>query len=72
MTMTLLNYETSGKNDDQQNKENQDKTNMTSKSKSANSAHLYSLLSINLLSTYTIFFYFGNAWVNAISKSLIL
>jgi hypothetical protein len=52
VTMTLLNAE-GGKNDDQQNKENQDKCKMTSKS--ANSAHLFSLLSTNIL--YYIFLF---------------
>jgi hypothetical protein len=50
MTMTQLDYETSGKNDDQQNKENQDKTYMTSKSD--NCAHSYSLPSIIILTLY--------------------
>jgi hypothetical protein len=55
-TMTLLNYESSGKNDDQQNKENQDKSNMMSKSttNSNSNAHSYSLLSNRIL----IFYYF--------------
>jgi hypothetical protein len=46
MTSRILNYESGGKNDDQQNKENQDKTNMTSKSD--NCAHSYSLLSTKI------------------------
>jgi hypothetical protein len=50
LTMTLLNYESAGKNDDQENKENQDKTDMPSKSD--NCAHSHSLLSNKILLLY--------------------
>jgi hypothetical protein len=68
MTMTLLNYESCGKNDDQENKENQDKTNMMSKSN--NCTHSYSLLSNNILTLYL--FISEMLGGNAISKNLIL